>query len=103
MCSVYSSNRRTRRWPMPVLNGILDMNALNAFIIQQSLERSSKMIRIMFLKGLAKFLYEPNMKERCYNQRLPTQLRISIATTVKLQLASASSSANDGKPEIGEE
>lgn len=86
MCSVYSSSRRTRRWPMPVLYRLLDMSALNAYIIQQSHERASKMTRMTFLKGLAKSLCEPYMKERCYNQRLPTQLRTNIATALQIHL-----------------
>ncbi|XP_055918547.1 piggyBac transposable element-derived protein 4-like [Eupeodes corollae] len=85
MCSVYSSSRRTRRWPMPVFYRLLDMSTLNAYIIQQSHERAAKMTRMMFLKGLAKIMCEPHMKERYYTQKLPVQLRMSIGTILKLQ------------------
>lgn len=95
MCSVYSSSRRTRRWPMPVLYRILDMSALNAYIIQQSHERSTKMTRMTFLKGLAKMMCEPYMKERSYNDRLPTQLRTSIATALKLHSAETTSTHDE--------
>ncbi|GBP88561.1 PiggyBac transposable element-derived protein 4 [Eumeta japonica] len=90
MYSVYSSSRRTRRWPMPILYRLLDISALNAYIIQQSHERASKMTRMTFLKGLTKSLCEPYMKERCYNQRLPAQLRTNIATALQIRLPTPS-------------
>lgn len=89
MCSVYSSSRRTNRWPMPVQYRILDMSALNAFIIQQTHQNARNLTRLNFLKGLSMSLCEPYMKIRCYNQRLPTQLRMSIATVLKLPPSSS--------------
>lgn len=47
MCSVYSSSRRTNRWPMPFLYRILDMSALNAFIIQQTHQNAPKLLVVM--------------------------------------------------------
>lgn len=89
MCSVYSSSRRTRRWPMAVLYRLLDMSALNAYIIQQSHESASKMTRLVFMKGLAKILCEPHMKERFYTQRLPVQLKTGIRNILRLEADAA--------------
>ncbi|GBP92938.1 hypothetical protein EVAR_66483_1 [Eumeta japonica] len=65
---------------------LLDMRALNAYIIQQGRERASKMTHMTFLKGLAKSLCELYMKKACYNQRLSTQLRTIIATALQICL-----------------
>lgn len=78
-CSKYCSSRRTRRWPMVVFFRLLDMSALNAFVVYQSLQDSKPITRMIFLKTLAKQLTQPALQERLVNTRLPRELRMSVA------------------------
>lgn len=78
MCANYSSSRRTRRWTMAVFCRILDMSAVNGFILHQSYRKRKVMERADFMKGLAKQLIEPYLKLRVVNTRLPRSLRQAI-------------------------
>ncbi|KAJ8895606.1 hypothetical protein PR048_000942 [Dryococelus australis] len=75
----YCSSRRTRRWPMVLLFCLLDMSALNAFIVYQSLQDSKPITRITFMKVLSQQLTQPALQEMLMNTRVPKELRMSIA------------------------
>lgn len=52
-CSIYSSSRRTTRWPMAVFFRILDMSAWNSYVLHQAQNNVRKLTRLDYLKGLA--------------------------------------------------
>lgn len=76
-CSIYSSSRKTRRWPMTIFYRILDLSGNNSFVLYQSCP-GSKLRRGDFLLSLARELVLPGLKERVYNDRLPRELRLTI-------------------------
>lgn len=77
-CSIYSSSRKTRRWPMAIFYRILDLAGTNAFVLYESCP-GAKLRRGDFILSLARELVLPILKERVYNSRLPRELRLTIA------------------------
>lgn len=68
----YSCGRRTERWPFRIFMNMVDIAAMNAFIIfiqknpEWNLSNSSR--RKKFLLDLGKKLAEPNMRKRLQNE-----------------------------------
>jgi len=54
MCSLYTTARKTNRWPIRIFYGIIDSAALNAFVISPKMCPTLENIR----KGSDKFLEE---------------------------------------------
>ncbi|XP_071056453.1 piggyBac transposable element-derived protein 4-like [Onthophagus taurus] len=77
-CANYSVNRRTRRWPMAVFYAMINMSSVNSYILYNCLPNRKQISRLDFIKQLAKELILPELKRRTYNDRLPSQLRITI-------------------------
>ena len=88
-CAIYCTSRRTRRWPLVVFYRILDMSAINGYIIHQSHLKATLITRLNYMKGLAKDLCEPYLRQRMMNQRLPRQLRLAISQVLKIPLSEA--------------
>lgn len=78
-CASYNTGRRTKRWPTVIFYALLNIAAVNAFVIHYSVPNCQKTTRFQFLKSLARSLVEPHMKRRLQNQVLPRQLRSLIA------------------------
>lgn len=78
-CSNYSSNRRTRRWPLAIFFRILDLSGVNAYALYKTCTAVRDIPRAQFLQNLAYSLVLPHMKRRVYNDRLPRELRLTIA------------------------
>ncbi|XP_072384404.1 uncharacterized protein [Diabrotica undecimpunctata] len=74
-CTKYSCCRRSRCWQMAIFVRIIDMSALTAYIIHQACANRTIYTRLEFLI-LAQQLYEPLLREREINQRLPRELRL---------------------------
>lgn len=77
-CSIYTSSRRSRRWPMTLFYRIVDISSVNAHIlhdvhVKQTTDRG------VFIKQLARHLVLEHMKRRVVNLRLPRELRMSLA------------------------
>ncbi|XP_039537932.1 piggyBac transposable element-derived protein 4-like [Pimephales promelas] len=72
MVACYSCKRKTNRWPMVVFSTILDVSAINAFVVWRevnpSWERGKSIKRRLFLEQLGKALVSPQMERR---QRVP--------------------------------
>lgn len=77
-CSVYSCNRRTRRWSMAVFFQMLNISTTNAFILYSCYDQSTAMTRSEFLKVLAKQLVEPQMRIRLESSYLKMELKLCI-------------------------
>lgn len=73
-CSIYSSSRRTRRWPMVVFYRILDLSSMNAHILH-NMHQPKIIERGDFLKTLARSLVLPHIQRRVVCSRLPRELR----------------------------
>lgn len=79
-CSIYSSNRRTRRWPLAIFYRLLDISAANAYVIYQSCAEFDDKSRADFLKSLGRQLVLPHLQRRQHNPRLPKLLRDNISS-----------------------
>ncbi|CAM4635701.1 unnamed protein product [Leuciscus chuanchicus] len=68
MVASYSCKRKTNRWPMVVFSTILDVSAINAFVVWRevnpSWERGNNFKRRLFLEELGKALVSPHMERR---------------------------------------
>ncbi|XP_071056485.1 piggyBac transposable element-derived protein 4-like [Onthophagus taurus] len=87
LCHKYTTARKTNRWPMRYLYGILDAAAVNAFVIFKfnHIEKKHKFIRSEFLKKLAMQLLEPQLKLRNQQGRLPRELNAVIRKILKIE------------------
>ncbi|XP_049927217.1 piggyBac transposable element-derived protein 4-like [Epinephelus moara] len=72
MISTYSCRRRTRRWPLALFFNMLDISALNAYIVWTAIDpawhRGKSHRRRLFLEELGRKLVNPQMARR---ERLP--------------------------------
>jgi len=68
MVASYSCKRKTNRWPMVVFSTILDVSAVNDFVVWRevnpSWERGKNFKRRLFLEELGKALVSPHMERR---------------------------------------
>lgn len=80
MVASYSCKRKTNRWPMVVFSTILDVSAINAFVvwreINPSWERGKSTQRRIFLEQLGKALVSPLMERRQHLPRAPASASI---------------------------
>lgn len=85
-CANYSSNRRTKRWPMAVFYSMVDVAGVNAYILYQSYkDTSKKATRMTFMKTIAASLTHPHMERRLERGRLDRDLVFSIKRILGLQ------------------
>lgn len=81
-CSVYSSNRRTRRWPLAVFYRMVNIASVNSYILYLSYRNAPVINRFTFIKELAMNLIEPHLKRRLETPNLPRQIRSFIVSTL---------------------
>lgn len=82
LCSSYNVARSTRRWPMTVFYGLLNVAALNAYIVYRSnsVDPVNKYTgRRKFLKDLSRQLIEPYMIQRVSCPHLSRETRRQAA------------------------
>lgn len=77
-CTTYSTNRRTRRWPMTIFFTILNVAAVNAHVLHGCYKNNKVIDRKAFYKILARQLMQPYLNMRLCNSRLPRELRSTI-------------------------
>lgn len=82
-CALYSTNRRTKRWPTVLFYAILNIASVNAFVIHYSFRGNAKVERLQFQKNLSRALVEPHMRNRLHNQYLPRELKVLIGGILK--------------------
>ncbi|KAK9688524.1 hypothetical protein QE152_g35256 [Popillia japonica] len=78
--SVYSTNRRTRRWPLAIFYQLIKISMVNVKVIWSAHPGNPQQNRLDFIKNLARQLVEPHLKTRLANLRLPRMLRYSMAS-----------------------
>lgn len=80
MISSYSVARNTRRWPLVIFYGMLNLAGINAFIIHRSNnEPESQINRRLFLKQLGLELVKVNIAKRATMLNLPRNIRQTAA------------------------
>jgi hypothetical protein len=79
MCSLYTTARKTNRWPIRLFYGIIDSAALNAFVIftenVPKFGEHKKEKRQKFLKELALALIIPHARQRFEVQQTPQDVK----------------------------
>lgn len=78
-CTVYSTSRRTNRWPVCIFYTLLNISLVNAYVIFSSFPGNPAQKRLDFIKSLAKELVQPQLNLRLLNSHLPRELRQTIA------------------------
>lgn len=77
LASSYDVARNTRRWPMVFFYGLLNVAAINAFVIYSSNKNNAEMNRRIFMKRLGTQLVMDHMKRRAVDTHLPRAIRQS--------------------------
>lgn len=76
--AVYSSNRRTRRWPLAVFYRLLNIVSVNSYILFMSYSGSPVITRFQFVKDLAISLVTPHLRRRLEIPNLRREVQLSI-------------------------
>ena len=78
-CSLFTTARRTNRWPMRLFYGILDCSFVNAFVIMSAnvpaFAANKRDKRTYFMKSVARSLIKLYAKQRLYGIQTPKQVR----------------------------
>lgn len=74
LCGEYNCARNTRRWPMVIFYGVLNVAGINASVIYNSRQAKS-LPRRQFIKELSKELMRDQLIERAENMHLPRETR----------------------------
>lgn len=78
-CAVFSSSRKTRRWPLAVFYRLINIASVNSYIVYMSYTRKTKETRFGFIKSLAKELVSPHLQKRLTEvANLPRDLKQEI-------------------------
>ncbi|KAJ8876515.1 hypothetical protein PR048_020960 [Dryococelus australis] len=81
-CSNYSTNRKTRRWPLQIFYYVLAMCGSNACVLYNMYSKAEKLARHEFVKNLGISLATPFMKKRLTIHNLLDKLRKHIQEAV---------------------
>lgn len=82
MCSIFSASRRTKRWPMCVFYGIINMSCINALVIHNTnlVDKKNRPIsRKDFMHELYKALIFPWLEVRLQRPTLQRSLKSMIS------------------------
>lgn len=79
-----STKRKSRRWTLRYFFGLLDLAALNSFIIHKS--NGGTLTRHQFLKTLGPQLVEPHIRWRLTNEQISRPLRMKMRQYLGLPL-----------------
>ncbi|KAJ4442885.1 hypothetical protein ANN_04478 [Periplaneta americana] len=80
LCGTYSVSRKSRRWPLTVFFGLLNITAINSLVIYKTNNATSQgpIIRRSFLKELALGLVKNHLAHRLTLKNLPLEIRSTI-------------------------
>ncbi|XP_062870546.1 piggyBac transposable element-derived protein 4-like [Trichomycterus rosablanca] len=87
MCAHYSCARKTKRWPLCVLYGMMSAGVINSWIIhkENALKRGdTPMKRRQYMQALAMALIKPWAEQRLPSSSLSHQLRILICSVCNI-------------------
>lgn len=74
MCAEYTVARGTRRWPLCLFFAVMNIAALNAYVVLKA--NLVNMKRRVFLKELGKSLVKPYMAERAQQSYVTREIRL---------------------------
>lgn len=80
-CSIYSANRRTRRWPLAIFYHLISLSCANSHILHSCIQHT-KMDRFDFMKALGLSLIKKHMETRLKIPNLSDQLKKIIRETI---------------------
>lgn len=84
--SRYSSNRRTRRWPMVIFYNFLNISCANAYILKKLYPKCPKnLLRYDFMKEIAKSLVTDHMRNRLTIKNLPKEIALGIQRLLNIR------------------
>lgn len=79
---VYSTGRRTRRWPFEIFYRLLDISSLNLYVLYNSFKNNKTMTRADYLKSLAFELVSPELESRFENTCISREIRSGIGSVL---------------------
>lgn len=79
-CSIYSANRRTRRWPLAIFYHLISLSCANSHVLYSSIQ-PAKMDRFSFMKEIGLSLVKKHMDTRLKIPNLPDQVKKIIRET----------------------
>lgn len=87
MCSNYSCIRRTKRWPQVLFYRLIDICAVNSYVLYNSKnsENARNIDRYTFLSEIADELCKPHMLRRYNNPKISRDVRASIKRILKIE------------------
>lgn len=85
-CTVYSTSRKTCRWPLAIFFTLINISLVNAYVVFSSCPGNQEQKRMVFIKMLARQLIEPHLNSRFLNSRLPRELRLNIGRILEKPL-----------------
>lgn len=85
-CAIYGTSRRTQRWPMAIFFRILDMSAVNAYILNGCYKNNQDVSRSNFIKNLAMSLVKPYMEIRLRNPRINKEVKMLISRILDMPI-----------------
>lgn len=91
-CAIYSTSRRTQRWPMAIFYRILDISSVNAYTVSNMNQAQSKVPRMIFIKQLAEDLIKPHLERRVHSFGLQRELQCAIRRILKMDQVPSTSS-----------
>ncbi|XP_022911999.2 piggyBac transposable element-derived protein 4-like isoform X1 [Onthophagus taurus] len=84
LCHSTTVSRKTRRWPLRIFYGMMDIAGINSYVIYKWNEDADKPVqRSAFLKQLSMSLVEEHLRGRMNNGRLPREIRSNIRQILK--------------------
>ena len=90
MCSLYSCSRKTRRWPLCVLYEMLNIVAVNSYVIYSSNMRRNRwsiISRNNFLEELTFLFIRPWAEERAAQRRMEKSARDTVSSVFDITLS----------------
>lgn len=81
-CSNYSTNRRTRRWPLAIFYHLISLSCSNSHIVYSTVQQQ-KIDRFEFMKAIGMSLIKKHMETRLKIPNLPQELKKIILETVR--------------------
>lgn len=87
MCSNYSAQRRSRRWPMAIFFALINISAgVNSFILYKAYRETPDTNRLDFMKVLAKGLVSPLLQRRLdRGHHITEEMKLAIKRILQIQ------------------
>lgn len=97
LCSNYDVARNTRRWPMVIFYSILNVAAINSFVVYNSNTPNNNCTRRKFLRNLAFDLIEPHLRVRAQKENLPRTLKNRLREICNIPIVAAENQRREGE------